>query len=62
VRRYRWSWPSIVDPQRRLARSFGATWQPAVFLVDARGRLVAGHQGRGSPAVWNRLKARLRRN
>jgi hypothetical protein len=60
VKRYAWSWPSIVDPQRRLARRFGANYQPAVILIDAQGRVVAGFEGRGTPALWNALKRKLR--
>ena len=59
LRRYGWTWPSIVDPTRRLARSLGAVYQPAVILVDARGRVVAGFEGRGTPALWNELKRKL---
>lgn len=60
LKRYGWTWPSIVDPTRTLARRFGADYQPAVFLIDARGRFVAGLQGRGTPALWNDLKRKLR--
>ena len=59
MRRYRWHWPSIRDPERALARRFGMTYQPAFILIDARGRFVAGFQGAGSPARWNALVARL---
>jgi len=61
LKQYGWTWPSISDPQRTLARRFGATYQPAVILIDARGRVVAGFQGRGTPALWNALKSKLRR-
>jgi cytochrome c biogenesis protein CcmG/thiol:disulfide interchange protein DsbE len=60
LEQYGWTWPSIVDPRRTLARRFGATYQPAVFLIDARGRIVAGFQGAGTPALWNALKRKLR--
>jgi hypothetical protein len=60
VRRYRWTWPSIADPRRKRALRFGADYQPAVILVDARGRFVGGFQGAGTPAKWNALKAQLR--
>jgi peroxiredoxin len=60
VKRYGWKWPSISDPKRRLARRFGIDYQPAVILVDARGRVVAGFEGYGTPARWNALKSRLR--
>jgi hypothetical protein len=60
VRRYGWTWPSLRDPERALARRFGATYQPAFFLIDARGRYVAGFQDAGTPARWDALVAELR--
>jgi len=60
LKRYGWTWPSISDPQRTLARRFGADYQPAVLLIDAKGRFVGGFQGRGTPALWNELKRKLR--
>ena len=48
------------DPRRALARRFGATYQPAFVLIDARGRYVAGFQSAGTEAGWNALVARLR--
>ena len=60
LRQYGWTWPSISDPQRTLALRFGATYQPAVILVDGKGRYVAGFQGAGTPALWNALKRKLR--
>ena len=33
LKRYGWRWPSISDPQRTLARRFGANYQPAVLLI-----------------------------
>jgi peroxiredoxin len=61
VKRYGWNWPSISDPNRTLSRRFGATYQPAVILIDAKGRVVAGFQGAGTTALWNALKRKLRR-
>jgi len=58
-KQYRWTWPSIRDPKRALARKFGATYQPAFVLIDAMGRFVAGFQAAGTPARWNALIARL---
>lgn len=58
-KRYRWTWPSIRDPKRALARKFGATYQPAFVLIDAKGRFVSGFQAAGTPARWNALIARL---
>ena len=60
MQRYGWTWPSIRDPRRTLARRFGATYQPAFILIDAKGRFVAGFQSAGTPARWNALVARLR--
>ena len=60
LKQHGWTWPSISDPRRTLARRFGATYQPAVILIDARGRYVAGFQGAGTPARWNALKRQLR--
>jgi peroxiredoxin len=59
LKRYGWTWPSIVDPERRLARRLGIAYQPAVILIDAKGRLVAILDGYGTPARWNALKSRL---
>lgn len=59
LKRYGWTWPSIVDPKRTLSRRFGATYQPAVILVDAQGRFVGGFQGAGTPARWSNLKRQL---
>jgi cytochrome c biogenesis protein CcmG/thiol:disulfide interchange protein DsbE len=59
LRRYGWKWPSIADPRRTLSRRFGASYQPAVIVVDARGRFVAGFEGRGTPARWNALERKL---
>ena len=60
MRRYGWKWPSIQDPQRALARRFGATYQPAFVLIDAGGRFVYGFQSAGTEERWNALVARLR--
>jgi hypothetical protein len=59
VRRFGWTWPSIVDPQRRIAKSIGADYQPFVALFDERGRLVATHDGGGDAAAWRALLDRL---
>ena len=60
LKKYGWTWPSIVDPQRKLARRLGAAYQPAFFLIDAQGRFVAGFEGAGTPARWDALKRKLR--
>jgi hypothetical protein len=56
---FRWTWPSIRDPKRKLALQFGADYQPAFLLIDAKGRFVGGFQGAGTPARWSALVAKL---
>jgi hypothetical protein len=60
LKKYGWTWPSIADPQRTFSRRLGASYQPAVILVDAKGRFVGGFEGRGTPALWDNLKRKLR--
>lgn len=60
VQAYGWTWPSLRDPQRALSRRLGAVYQPAFYAIDARGRLVGGFQGGGTPARWSALRALLR--
>ena len=59
VEQYEWSWPSISDPDRALARSLGADYQPHVFVIDAQGRVVTSYEGRGDSATWESLAAQL---
>jgi AhpC/TSA family len=54
-----WDWPQIHDPERALARSLGADYQPEVFLFDARGQLVGHFEGGGTAADWEALLQRL---
>ncbi len=54
-----WTWPQIHDPERALARSLGADYQPEVFLFDAQGKLVAAFEGGGTESDWEALLARL---
>lgn len=53
-----WDWPQLHDPDRALARSLGATYQPHVFAFDAEGRLVGAFEGGGTEADWEALLAR----
>jgi hypothetical protein len=59
VQRYGWTWPSVQDPARERARALGATYQPHVVLIDAEGRVVADHEGRGDAEAWGALIAQL---
>lgn len=59
VERYGWTWPSIRDPERMRARRLGATYQPHVFVLDARGRIVGEYEGAGDDTIWESLAARV---
>jgi hypothetical protein len=59
MRRYGWTWPSIVDPERRRAKQLGAEYQPYVAVIDADGRMVASYAGGGDASVWEALIERL---
>jgi hypothetical protein len=59
VERHGWSWPSIHDPERALARRLGATYQPHFILVDASGRIVDTWEGGGDDAIWAAMLAKL---
>jgi hypothetical protein len=59
VERYDWSWPSIQDPQRDLARSLEADYPPHLILVDAAGDIVDTWEGEGDQDVWNAMLAQF---
>jgi hypothetical protein len=59
VRRYRWTWPSIRDPNRELEGKLGVYGQPVIVLVDARGYVAGAHIGPGNAKAWNALAAKL---
>jgi cytochrome c biogenesis protein CcmG/thiol:disulfide interchange protein DsbE len=59
MRRYGWTWPSIVDPARRRAAQLGAEYQPYVAVIDADGRIVASYAGGGESSTWEALIERL---
>jgi hypothetical protein len=48
-----------VDTNRSKAKRFGVLWQPAVIVIDAKGRVVAVDQSYERERAWNRLAARL---
>ena len=54
-----WAWTQIHDPDRTLARSIGADYQPHVILFDAEGEAVGDFKGGGTKADWERLAAQL---
>jgi hypothetical protein len=54
-----WDWPQIRDPERALARSLGADYQPHVLLYDAEGKQVGSFEGGGTAADWEALLERL---
>ena len=59
MKRYGWKWPQLVDTNRSKARQFGVVWQPAVILVDAKGRIAGVDQSYERERGWNRLAAKL---
>ena len=44
MKEYGWKWPQIIDTNRAKAKRFGVLWQPAVIVIDAKGRIVAVDQ------------------
>jgi peroxiredoxin len=54
-----WTWPSISDPRRALAKQLGADYQPYVAVIDADGAIVATFAGGGDRATWEALVGRL---
>ena len=59
MEKHGWTWPSITDPQRKLARRLGSEYQPFVALIDADGRIVGTFGGGGTADDWAALAARL---
>lgn len=59
LKKYGWKWPQLPDTNRALSKRFGVLWQPAVILVDARGRVVGVDQSYEREQGWNRLAAKL---
>ena len=59
MKEYGWKWPQIIDTNRAKAKRFGVLWQPAVIVIDARGRIVAVDQSYERERAWNRLAAKL---
>jgi len=53
--------PSVVDPQGRIAFSYGVTAPPSTFVIDARGRVAATLIGPVSTAQLNAVVARVAR-
>ena len=54
-----WDWPQLVDPDRALARTLGADYQPHVILFDAEGRIAGSFEGGGTAADWEALAEQL---
>ena len=45
VRRYRWSFPVLGDPDGRAGERYGVAELPSTFVIDARGRIRAVLRG-----------------
>jgi hypothetical protein len=55
LRKYRWTWPSLADPDLELAGSLGLYGHPAVAVLDERGIVVARLIGGGDAETWEAL-------
>jgi len=55
VKRYRWTWPSIVDRNRGLEARLGVTYQPVVVVIDPKGEVAGVHAGPGDADIWGEL-------
>jgi cytochrome c biogenesis protein CcmG, thiol:disulfide interchange protein DsbE len=45
VKRYRWSFPNVRDPQGSVGRAYGITSLPTTFVLDGSGRMRATLRG-----------------
>lgn len=45
LRRYRWSFPNLSDPDARAGEAYGLVGLPSTFVIDARGRIRAALRG-----------------
>jgi cytochrome c biogenesis protein CcmG/thiol:disulfide interchange protein DsbE len=45
LRRYRWSFPNLSDPDGHAGEAYGLTGLPSTFVIDARGRIRAALRG-----------------
>jgi len=59
VRKYRWMWPSLADPNLELAGSLELYGHPAVAVLDENGVIVARHIGAGDTETWEALADEL---
>ena len=54
--------PVLLDEKEKIARSFGVTFIPAVFLIDQEGRVIArivGERDWSLPVAWSAIKELL---
>jgi cytochrome c biogenesis protein CcmG/thiol:disulfide interchange protein DsbE len=59
IRKYGWTWPSLVDPDVELAGSLGLYGHPAIAVLDERGVIAARLIGGGDVETWEALAADL---
>jgi len=57
IRRYRWSFPNLRDPEESSGHSFGVRGLPTTFLIDAGGRVRATLRGPQSEQSLRRALA-----
>lgn len=54
IRRYRWSFPNLRDPEETSGHEFGVRVLPMTFVLDGKGRVRATLRGPQSEASLNR--------
>jgi cytochrome c biogenesis protein CcmG/thiol:disulfide interchange protein DsbE len=62
VERYGVTYPSVHDPEKRLASGFGVTGPPETFFIDHRGRFAGSESGaqigsRNDTVIWGPVSA-----
>jgi thiol-disulfide isomerase/thioredoxin len=58
IKRHRWSFPNLRDPEEASGHNFGVTGLPTTFLIDAEGRVRATLRGPQSEESLQRALAR----
>ncbi len=60
IRRYRWTFPNLRDPEETAGHDYGVTGLPTTFVIDASGRLRATLRGPQTQQTLQRALATAR--
>ncbi len=60
IRRYRWTFPNLRDPEETAGHDYGVTGLPTTFIIDASGRLRATLRGPQTQQTLQRALAAAR--